>query len=650
MACVRFSAILVLMCALPGLASAADGDAWLPPTNPHIRLVGGPEGSGSWQVTSLEGDEFTLESAQRFEARTGDTFAVNVRIRVGIDTKALPELVSYDERGVEIAGRPALANAPDNFSTNWQHYRRVFTVAPGAASVRARIRGTGGAAIELAQFEFHRVQVNSYETGMLVDPTYASLRKGVMLESNFGILNAERVSTGDRDGDGRWALITVDLDRLTEPPRRGEDWRSRFEYNPGAIFWSDGAVLKSDTVPEDSLPDRFRALHYRARVHPGPYRVRVSDPGRAVALSLDGANWTRHEGGREIDLGVRDLKEGVVEFWLDACYRDRVSVGPIYFDYVRLSPAANPAFVETLVGRALQKPVRRLRGSVDEKAVTITVRAPRYEEAASWPVRCGLPIPRGELANPGWVAVETAEGERVPSQARTLATWPDGSVKWLALDFRHPFADRSEGSYRVVYGNAVRPLAGPDRVTIEATADGLEVDTGAIRFRVPRSRFGIVEDVRLLGGELVQSAPIAAEIVESGGRRWRALDQPVERLEVEQAGPLHAVILAATALPPSGKPASGFAHRARIHAYAGSPLVQVDYFVANTDSRPARGVEGSMASKVAVRSISLQIPPNRPVARVLTPLGPWGAAGALVQQSEEVAIHSGRELRVMLRG
>jgi hypothetical protein len=643
---IRSSAIIVLMCTLPGRALGVE--SWLAPTNPRVRLIAGPE--GSWQVTSLEGDEFTLDSAQRFDARTGDTFAVSVRIRVGIDTKALPELVSYDERGVEIAGRPALANAPDNFSTNWQHYHRVFAAAPGAASVRARIRGSGRAAIELAQLESHPVQVNSYETGMLVDPTYASLRKGVVLESNFGILNEDRVSTADRDGDGRWALIVVDLDRLTEPPRRGEDWRSRFEYNPGAIFWSDGAVLKSDTVPEDSPPDRSRALHYRARVRPGPYRVRVSDPGRAVSLSLDGANWMRHEGGREIDLGVRDLKEGVVEFRLDACHRDHVSVGPVYFDYVRLSPAPDPAFVETLVRRARQEPVSPLRGSVDEKAVAITVRSPRYAEAASWPVRCGLPIPRGELADPARVAVENAAGERTVCQARTQAMWPDGSVKWLALDFRHPFADQSEGGYRVVYGNSVRPLAGPERVRIEPTADGLEVDTGAIRFRVPRLRFGMVEDVRLPGGEPVQSAPIAAEIVESGGRRWRALEQPVERLEVEQAGPLHAVILAATALPSSGRPSSGFAHRARIHAYAGSPLVQVDYFIANTDSRPARGVEGSMASKVAVRSLSLMIRPDRPVARVLTELGPEGAAGALVQKTEDVAIHEGREQPRRLRG
>jgi hypothetical protein len=475
MTAMRWSAIVVLMGVLPGRAESTE--VWRTPTNPQVRLIEGAE--GSWRVTSLEGDEFTLDSAQRLDARPGDTFAVNVRIRVGIDTRALPELVSYDQAGREINGRPALANAPDNFSTNWQEYHRVFAAAPGAASVRARIRGNGRGTIELAGFGFQQVRVNSYETGMLVDPTYASLRKGVVLESNFGILNEQSVSSEDRDGDGRWALVSVDLDRLTEPSRRGEDWRSRFEYNPGAIFWSDGAVLKSDTVHADSEPDPSRALHYRARVHPGPYRVRVSDPGRAVALSLDGTTWTRYEGGQEIDLGIRHLKEGAVELWLDACYRDPISVGPAYFDYVRLSPAPDPAVVDALVRRARQTPGRLERGTVDERKVAITVRAPRYLDATRWPVRCGLPVPRGELADSGAVAVESARGERVACQARTLATWPDGSVKWLMLDFPHTFAGQNAVGYQVVYGNSVRPQASRDRVTIEPVADGLQVDTGA---------------------------------------------------------------------------------------------------------------------------------------------------------------------------
>ena len=178
----------------------------------------------------------------------------------------------------------------------------------------------------------------------------------------------DRISREDRDGDGKWALVTVDLDRLTEPEKRGEDWRSRFEHNANAIYWSDGAVLKSDTVREDSSPDHDRALHFRGPVHPGPYRIRISDPGASVAVSLDGRSWKRYEGGSEIDLGTRDLDDGVVEFWLDACYRDPVSVGPAYFDYVRLSPAKDAACRRRALGNAPgRRPANRIAGSVEER-------------------------------------------------------------------------------------------------------------------------------------------------------------------------------------------------------------------------------------------------------------------------------------------
>jgi hypothetical protein len=642
----RSCSIIALAAAYMSPARAQE--TWIPPASPKTHLV--EPAKDQWRITTDDDEEFTLQSARRFDAKPGDTFAVNVRIKVGVDTKALPELVCYDRSGTEITGRSALENAPGNFSTNAQHYHRVFAAVPGTASVRARIRGAGRGTIELADLEFRPVQVDSYQTGMLVDPTYASRRTGVVLESNFGIVNGERISGDDRDGDGKWALIAVDLDRLTEPEKRGEDWRSRFEHNANAIYWSDGAVLKSDTVPEDGSPDRHRALHYRGHAHPGPYRVRVSDPGRSVALSLDGKTWQRYDGGAEIDLGTRDLKDGVVEFWLDACYRDPVSVGPAYFDYVRLSPAKDARAVDALWQRAAQTPSVLERGSVDERTVDITVRAPRFAGATSWPVRCGLPIPRGELANADQVAVATTQGERIASQVRTLATWPDGSVKWLMLDFRHTWAQEGEGHYRVLYGNRVRAVSAKDAVTIQSRPDGLEVDTGAIRFRVPRSRFGIVEDVRLPDGTVAQQAPLAAEIVETGGTRWRALDVPVARLEVEQAGPQHAVILAATELPRSGRPASGFAHRVRIHAFAGSPLVQVDYFIVNTDSRRVPRVEGSMASKVAVKSVSLQIKPERPVVRAVTELGSAGAAGALVQKTEDSAVCDGVPQPRRLRG
>ena len=65
-------------------------------------------------------------------------------------------------------------------------------------------------------------------------------------------------------------MINVDLDRITQPETKGVDWRTRFEDNPNEICWSDGAVLKSDTVRQDRQPDVKRALHFRSARVPGP--------------------------------------------------------------------------------------------------------------------------------------------------------------------------------------------------------------------------------------------------------------------------------------------------------------------------------------------------------------------------------------------
>lgn len=145
----------------------------------------------------------------------------------------------------------------------------------------------------------------------------------------------------------------------------------------------------------------------------------------------------------------------------------------------------------------------------------------------------------------------------LPSQNRITATWPDGSVKWLYLDFMHEFSAGGAGNYTVANGDRVTSMPSPAAVQVRRSPDGLEVNTGAIRFLVSATRFGLVENVRLASGQSVQREPIGTEIVEAGGRVWRALDLPVTKLEVEQSGPLHAGLLVETKLAASGQPAEG---------------------------------------------------------------------------------------------
>jgi hypothetical protein len=563
---------LALFAVIIGSVHASDTAGWLTPTESGISVAAAKP--GEWRIVSTRTSDFTVESAQHVATKPGDTIAVDLTLRVGLGTRALPELVCYDRAGKEIPVPSSLERWTRYFTTDWQEVRRVFPTQPGTVSVRARIRGTGRGTVGVRGFDLRPVQIDAYATGALVAPLHPFRRTGIVLESNHGLVDTSRVSHEDRDGDGRWALIMQDLDALTAPNQGGEDWRTKFEDDPNVIYWSDGAVLKSDTVTTDRVPDPARALHFRMETRPGPYTVKIGDPGRAVAVSLDGVNWKRHEGGAEIDLGARPMSDGVIELWIDACYRDRISTGPVYFDYVRLEPTLQPPSVERLFAAARQKPPQVTRGAAEERRVPLTLDGVAAEADQPWPVRCGVPIPQGEMISAQHAAVFDGSGRKVPSQARAMAVWPDGSVRWLYLDFLH--APGAGLDYVLRYGPEVRAAEVSRPLTITRSDSGVEIDTGAIRFAVSGKRFGLIENVRFASGGIAQADPIASEIVEAGGRVWRALDLPVEKIEIEQAGPLHAAIVVATRLAPSGQPASGFHHRARIHAFAGSPVVQVE--------------------------------------------------------------------------
>ena len=68
--------------------------------------------------------------------------------------------------------------------------------------------------------------------------------------------------------------------------------------------------------------------------------------------------------------------------------------------------------------------------------LTLTVREPAGIERVDEPVTTGVPFAPGVLAKGAPLALLDAKGKEVPLQTRVLAHWPDGSVKWVLLDFQ----------------------------------------------------------------------------------------------------------------------------------------------------------------------------------------------------------------------
>jgi len=102
------------------------------------------------------------------------------------------------------------------------------------------------------------------------------------------------------------------------------------------------------------------------------------------------------------------------------------------------------------------------------------------------PVRGGLPFALGELHDPQ-VSLVDPLGRPLPCQARPLARWHDGSIKWLLVDTQLSLPPGQSVSLRLQPGTGPRPTV---RVTVEESPVEVVVNTGVARFVFARTAFG----------------------------------------------------------------------------------------------------------------------------------------------------------------
>jgi hypothetical protein len=224
-------------------------------------------------------------------------------------------------------------------------------------------------------------------------------------------------------------------------------------------------------------------------------------------------------------------------------------------------------------------------------AATATPAAPETDDASAqpvvtvtegagvarkhWPITFGFPFRAGSLTDPAKVFLEDASGGgRLAVQNRVLSRWPDGSVRWLQLDAGADLAPRQTRKFRVRIGDA--PRRSHSGVRVSDSAAGVEIDTGRLRFIVPKTRLALLDAVHLdgaaaAGGAVtsflrateergVPPAPASVRIVENGHQR--------ARVEIR------------------GEYVNRFRYVIRIDAFAGQPFVRVLHTFENHGDLP----------------------------------------------------------------
>ncbi|MDP8912443.1 MAG: twin-arginine translocation signal domain-containing protein, partial [Pseudomonadota bacterium] len=195
---------------------------------------------------------------------------------------------------------------------------------------------------------------------------------------------------------------------------------------------------------------------------------------------------------------------------------------------------------------------------------------PAAHEGQTW----GVAWPRGTKPKRARFALEDTRGRAMPVQTWTTAWWPDGSIKWTAHAL--PAGIAGPSAFRVGEG---RPAAPAAPVTVRESADAIEVSSGRIGWRMPRSGDTIIASASNGGREAIRDVKLVATAQdkpaseESGSVAQQRFESRVTRATVEQTGPVRAVVKVEGVHRGAGREWLPFT--IRLYFYAGSEAVRI---------------------------------------------------------------------------
>jgi hypothetical protein len=209
--------------------------------------------------------------------------------------------------------------------------------------------------------------------------------------------------------------------------------------------------------------------------------------------------------------------------------------------------------------------------------------APAAPESVSW----GVPWPKGALQKTDSVTLRTADGKSVPVQTWTLASWPDGSVKWSGNAI---VADSSiTGPLELSVGAGSAAVPAPELRATE-TADTITINTGGAGCVIKKSGEFLFETLTVSNRVVAQNARLIAILEDrsqfetNGILREEEFTSLVQKVTLEQSGPVRAVVkIDGVHAAKSGRKLLPFS--VRLYFFAGTaPMRIVHSFIYDGDS------------------------------------------------------------------
>lgn len=209
--------------------------------------------------------------------------------------------------------------------------------------------------------------------------------------------------------------------------------------------------------------------------------------------------------------------------------------------------------------------------AIVEELVTLTMEERvGLDRTDEW-LTIGVPLPEGKVSSIDQLAV-LRDGKPVAAEILPVSRWwGDGSLRWVHLIFPADCPARGRVSLSLALTqNAISPKPA---IKVTEEDDRFLLDTGALRFQVRKRGFNVI-DTAEIGDETIVSTHGRGLGVQVDGQEYLASLDPEVQVEIEEVGPLHAVLHATGSFrDESGDRKLDF--DCRIYAYANSSNVKI---------------------------------------------------------------------------
>ena len=210
----------------------------------------------------------------------------------------------------------------------------------------------------------------------------------------------------------------------------------------------------------------------------------------------------------------------------------------------------------------------------------LTIEEPTGVQRQNWPVRRGVPFPREVLDSPDHVRLIGPGGDEHPCEVEEAARWPDGSVKWILLDFPVALDAQATDTYHLEYGDGVARAPLFSELEVRESSAAIHVHTGPLAFTVNRESFSLLEQVQLHGRPLLQSQRLW--VTDGGGMSFDLSRSAFLEVVVEEQTSRR-IVIRARGRHGSEDGRTFLDYLVRVYAWADLPWVQIEYTFINTE-------------------------------------------------------------------